>query len=262
MKNIEILSPVGSYEALVAAISSGCDAVYLGGNRFSARAYATNFDADLLKQAVFYAHAHDKRVYSALNTVIKEKELIDAYADIKVAYLAGVDAIIVQDLGLAMMIRECFHDLPLHASTQLTIHNSYGVNILETMGFSRVVLSRELSLDDITSIKAQTEMALEVFVHGALCYSFSGQCLMSSLIGGRSGNRGHCAQTCRLPYDVLYQGQKAGTGYYLSPKDIASLEVLPNMVRAGIDSLKIEGRMKSEKYVAKVDTLQAILYRI
>jgi len=255
MNKVEVLSPVGSYEGLLAAIHSNCDAVYLGGSRFSARAYAANFDSALLEQAVFYAHAHSKKVYYALNTLIKEKEFSIAYEDVKIAYLAGVDGIIVQDLGLSMMIRVCFPGLDLHASTQMTIHNLYGVKFLETLGYSRIVLSREISLEEIGLIKSQTQMALEVFVHGALCYSYSGQCLMSSLIGGRSGNRGHCAQTCRLPYEVVYKDKKGLKGYYLSPKDICSLELIPELIQAGVDSFKIEGRMKSEQYIGKVTEL-------
>lgn len=251
----EILSPAGSFESLVAAVKGGCDAIYLGGNEFSARSYAGNFDEENLREGIKYAHLHDVRIYYALNTMIKEKELKTAYQALKTAYLLGIDAVIVQDLGIATMVKDYFPDLELHGSTQMTVHSLSGVLFMEDFGFKRIVLSRELSIKEIDYIKRNSTIELEVFVHGALCYAYSGKCLMSSYIGGRSGNRGKCAQTCRLPYEVGKGQAHSNTAYFLSPKDIMSLNLIPQLIEIGIASFKIEGRMKNPTYVGKVTAL-------
>ncbi|NDL68442.1 peptidase U32 family protein [Anaerotalea alkaliphila] len=243
----EVLAPAGSLEALQAAVSGGCDAVYLGGARFGARAYADNFDRDSMVEAIDYAHLHGVKAYCTMNTLLKEGELEEGLAEADFLYRNGIDAIILQDFGFFYLLRKHFPDLPLHASTQMTIHSLEGAEFLERAGCSRVVLSRELSLEEIRGIAGRTSLETEVFVHGALCYCYSGQCLMSSMIGGRSGNRGRCAQPCRLPYST---GEGNPPSHLLSPKDIATLELVPALVEAGVDSLKIEGRMKNDIYVA------------
>ncbi|MDF2873509.1 MAG: Peptidase family [Sporomusa sp.] len=255
---IELLAPVGTKEALIAAVEGGANAVYLGGKMFGARHYAPNFTDDELAEAVRFAHLRGVVVYITVNTLLDEGEL-PALADyLRHLYKIGVDAIIVQDLGVAVIAKELVPDLPLHASTQMTAHNLEGVNFLAGMGFARVVLARELPLKDIEYICKNCTVEIETFIHGALCISYSGQCLMSSMIGGRSGNRGRCAQPCRLPYtlvdangnDVLSQAD-AGE-YLLSPKDFNTIEVLPELIKAGVASFKIEGRMKRPEYVAVV----------
>lgn len=255
MKNIELLAPAGSYESLVAAVNAGADAVYIGGKKFSARAYADNPDEDVLIKGIEYAHIFGVNVYMTINTLLKESEIIELFDYIKTYYNAGVDAVIVQDLGVFEFIRKHFPDLPIHASTQMTITGSYGAIFLKKQGASRIVPAREISLEEIKDIDKKSDIEIECFVHGALCYSYSGQCLMSSMIGGRSGNRGRCAQTCRLPYDV-YDGEKklnkADERNLLSCKDLCSLDILPDLIEAGIDSLKIEGRMKAPRYTAGV----------
>ena len=203
MKNPELLSPVGDFECLKAAVQNGANAVYLGAASFSARAKATNFDGNELYEAIKYAKLRNVAVHLALNTLIKNEEFDDAISIAINAYNHGVDAIIVQDLGLASFLRTNYPEIPLHGSTQMTVHNLEGVRQLEKLGFTRVVLSRELSLDEIKYIRENTNIELEVFIHGALCISYSGQCLLSSMIGGRSGNRGLCAQPCRLPYELI-----------------------------------------------------------
>lgn len=251
----EILAPAGSYEALEAAVKGGCDAVYLGGSRFSARSYATNFDLETLTKGIEYAHLSGVSVYYALNTMIKENEMSKAIEDLDEAYMAGIDAVIIQDLGLASIIKSRYPGLEIHGSTQLSVHSVEGAQFMASQGFNRIVLGRELSLDEIKQIKESCQIELEVFIHGALCYAYSGKCLMSSYIGGRSGNRGSCAQTCRLPFKVSSGGRTSDKQYFLSPKDIMSIGLLPMLIEAGVDSLKIEGRMKSPYYVAKVVSL-------
>jgi len=254
-KDIEILAPAGSVLGMTAAFNGGADAVYMGGSRFGARAYADNPNEDELKQAIDYAHLHHKKLYLTLNTLLKDRELEDeVYRFLNPYYKEGLDGVLVQDMGLFAMLKESFPGLPLHASTQMTITGTDMSQWLEKQGMERIVLSRELSIDEIRRIRQSTKMELEVFVQGALCYCYSGQCLMSSMIGGRSGNRGRCAQPCRLPYQA--DGDKRPS-YLLSPKDICTLEDIPDLVDAGVNSLKIEGRMKKPEYAA----LTAWLYR-
>ena len=252
MNNIELLVPVGDFDCLKAAVQNGADAVYLGSSNFNARNSATNFDIDELEKAIDYAHLRNVQVHLTLNTLIKNNEFSDAVALAKEVYELGIDSIIVQDLGLACFLINNFPDLPIHASTQMTCHNLIGAQYLEKLGFKRIVLSRELSLSEIEYIKSNISAEVEVFVHGALCISYSGQCLYSSLIGGRSGNRGKCAQGCRLPYELLENDKTIDKGYLLSPRDLSALEILPKLLKTNIDSLKIEGRMKSPEYVATV----------
>ena len=252
MNKPELLLPVGNFECLKAAVQNGADAVYLGASSFNARNSATNFNFDELEQAVDYAHLRNVKVHLTLNTLIKNNEFQDAINLAKYAYKIGVDAIIVQDLGLACFLIKNYPDLTIHASTQMTCHNLDGAKYLEKLGFKRIVLSRELSIDEIKNIKSNISSEVEVFAHGALCISYSGQCLYSSLIGGRSGNRGKCAQGCRLPYELLENDVTIDRGYLLSPRDLCSIELLPQLISTGVDSLKIEGRMKSPEYVATV----------
>ncbi len=257
MRKTELLAPAGSPESLKAAISAGADAVYLGGTRFGARAYAQNLSEEDMKWAIDYAHLHDTAIYITINTLLKEKELEeDLYNYVKPFYEQGVDAVIVQDLGVVKALGEWFPDLPVHISTQMTVTGAGGFEILEQFpNVTRVVTARELSLEELQTIRDHTELEIESFVHGALCYCYSGQCLFSSLIGGRSGNRGRCAQPCRLPYEVTKQGvrvSKKDETFILSPKDMNALELLPQILDMGIDSLKIEGRMKRPEYTAGV----------
>ena len=250
---IDLLSPVGDFECLKAAVQNGADAVYFGASSFSARSFATNFDDNTLELAINYAKIRGVRTNLTLNTLIKNDELSDAFELAKKAYKFGIDAIIVQDLGLAKLLIDNFPDLPLHASTQMSVHNLEGVKKLEALGYKRVVLSRELPISEIEHICKNTSVEIECFVHGALCISYSGQCLFSSSIGGRSGNRGSCAQPCRLPYTLLENKDKEiDSGYLLSPRDLCGLEHLPQLIKSGITSFKIEGRMKKPEYVATV----------
>ena len=249
---IELLSPVGDFDCLKSAVQNGADAVYFGANSFSARAFASNFDDNTLEQAINYAKIRGVKTNLTLNTLIKNNELENAISVAKRAYEYGIDAIIVQDLGLAKYLINNFPGLAVHASTQMSVHNLDGVIALQKVGFSRVVLSRELSLEEIEYICKNSNIEIEVFVHGALCISYSGQCLFSSMVGGRSGNRGKCAQPCRLPYELLENEKIIDKGYLLSPKDLCGLEFLPQLLKAGVTSLKIEGRMKTPEYVATV----------
>ena len=245
---IELLSPVGDFECLKAAVQNGADAVYFGASLFSARAFASNFDSDMLEQAITYAKLRGIKTNLTLNTLIKNNELADAINVAKKAYEYGIDAIIVQDLGLARYLIKNFPGLNVHGSTQMSIHNLDGAIALQKMGFSRVVLSRELNLQEIEYICKNSDIEIEVFVHGALCISYSGQCLFSSMVGGRSGNRGKCAQPCRLPYELLENDISIDKGFLLSPRDLCGLEFLPQLVNAGVSCLKIEGRMKTPEY--------------
>ena len=249
---IELLSPVGDFDCLKAAVQNGANAVYFGSNLFSARAFAKNFDKDELEQAINYAKLRGVKTHLTLNTLIKDEEFEEAFNVAKTAYEFGIDAIIVQDLGLAINLINSFPDLEIHASTQMTTSNLEGVKKLEHLGFKRVVLSRECSISEIEHICKNSDIEIEVFTHGALCISYSGQCLFSSMVGGRSGNRGMCAQPCRLPYSLFSEDKVLDKGYLLSPRDLCSLENLPNLISAGVSSLKIEGRMKSPTYVATV----------
>lgn len=249
---IDLLSPVGDFKCLKAAIQNGADSVYFGANLFSARAFASNFDLEELEKAILYAKTRGVKTNLTLNTLIKDNEFNDALALAQKAYEFGIDAIIVQDLGLAKQLIKKFPDLDIHASTQMSIHNLQGVLQMQDLGFKRVVLSRELSIRDIEYICKNSDIEIEVFVHGALCISYSGQCLFSSMIGGRSGNRGKCAQACRLPYEFLENDKKVNSGYLLSPRDLCGLEYIPDLIKAGVTCLKIEGRMKNPEYVATV----------
>jgi len=252
MKKIELLSPVGDFECLKAAVQNGADAVYLGASSFNARYSAKNFSIEELEEAINYSHLRNVKVFLTLNTLVKNDEFNEALNLAKQAYELGVDSIIVQDIGLANYLLKYFPNLPIHASTQMTCHNLESAKLLQNSGFKRIVLARELSLNEIEYIKSNINCEIEVFTHGALCISYSGQCLYSSLIGGRSGNRGKCAQGCRLPYTLLENETAIDNGYLLSPRDLCSLELLPELINAGIDSLKIEGRMKTPEYVATV----------
>ena len=240
---IELLAPAGSFESMVAAVSAGADAVYMGGNRFGARAYADNPDDDGLLRALDYVHLRGRKLYLTVNTLLKEKELNEELIGfLAPVYEQGLDAVIVQDIGVIRLIRQVFPDLPVHASTQMAVGGPDGARLLLGLGVKRLVLPRELSLEEIRRVR-ETGMPVEVFAHGALCYCWSGQCLMSSFLGGRSGNRGRCAQPCRK----IYEG-----GMLLNMKDLSALSQLPALREAGVDSLKIEGRMKSPVYTAGV----------
>ncbi|MGN1296841.1 MAG: U32 family peptidase [Clostridia bacterium] len=249
---IDLLSPVGDFECLKAAVQNGADSVYFGANIFSARAFAHNFDLDELKHAIEYAKIRGVKTNLTLNTLMKDDEFNDALSLASKAYEFGIDAIIVQDLGLAMKLIESFPDLPIHGSTQMSIHNLNGALELQKLGFKRVVLARELSINEINHICKNTDIEIECFIHGALCISYSGQCLFSSMIGGRSGNRGKCAQPCRLPYELLENDKKINSGHLLSTRDLCGLEYIPSLIDSGVTCLKIEGRMKSPEYVATV----------
>ena len=254
---IELLAPAGSREALIAAVESGANAIYMAGTQFGARAYANNFDEDGLREAIRFAHLRDVLINVTVNTIVDDEEIPALKEYLLFLRDAGADAILVQDLGVARIAREIIPNMPLHASTQMTVHSLEGVLALQELGFSRVVLSRELSLKEIAHICAHCDVEIEVFMHGALCVCYSGQCLMSSMIGGRSGNRGRCAQPCRLPYTLVDEhgddvlGDRAGS-YLLSPRDLNTIDVIPDLIKAGVASLKIEGRMKRPEYVATV----------
>lgn len=248
MKKVELLAPAGNYEALTGAISAGADAVYLGGSSFGARAYADNFTREEICEGIRYAHAFCRKVYLTVNTLVKEREFPQLYEFLLPFYEAGLDGAIIQDIGVLSFIRRHFPGLPLHVSTQMTITGSYGAGFLKELGASRIVPARELSLDEIREIRQRASIEVETFVHGAMCYSYSGQCLFSSILGGRSGNRGRCAQPCRLPYRI----NGGEEGYPLSMKDMCTIYILPELIEAGIDSLKIEGRMKKPEYAAGV----------
>ena len=261
MKKIktELLSPAGSYEAFEAAIGAGADAVYVGGPAFGARAYARNFTREELITAIETAHVHGKQLYLTVNTLLKNRELENQLFDYLAPYYeAGLDAVIVQDMGVFSFIRRNFPDLPIHASTQMTVTGPEGMRFLEEKGATRVVPARELSIEEIRAMHEASSIEIETFVHGALCYSYSGQCLMSSMFGGRSGNRGRCAQPCRLPYRGTcdHKKYKGGADFCaLSLKDICTLDILPDILDAGVMSLKIEGRMKQPSYTAGVTAI-------
>lgn len=256
MKDIELLAPVGSFESLKAAVQNGANAVYLGGKDFSARASANNFDRDELREAVKYAHIRGVRVFVTTNTLIKQSELEDFIEYVKFLYDIDIDALILQDIGAAMKIKKLLPDFELHASTQMVAHSLEDVKYLESVGFDRVVLARELNVDEIKYICDNSNVDIEVFVHGALCVCYSGQCLMSSMIGNRSGNRGRCAQPCRQKYKMIdiYTGEEifSDGDYLLSTRDLNAIEEINKIIEAGVYSLKIEGRMKKPEYVATV----------
>lgn len=253
---VELLAPAGSIESLRAAVESGANAVYLSGKMFGARAYANNFDEEGLKEAILFAHSRDVKIHVTVNTLVDNAEIPELADYLRFLYEIGADAVLVQDLGVARLAHEIVPNLPLHASTQMSVNNLAGVLALQDLGFTRVVLAREVSLKDIRHICHNCDIEIEVFAHGAICVCYSGQCLMSSMIGGRSGNRGRCAQPCRLPYTLVdKQGNeviKDAGQYLLSPRDMNTLELIPELIEAGVASFKLEGRMKKPEYVAVV----------
>lgn len=251
MKKAELLAPAGNYAALKGAVNAGADAIYLGGELYGARAYADNFTQDEICLGIHYAHVFGKKIYLTVNTLVKEKELDSLYDFLLPLYERGLDGVIIQDLGVLRYLKSCFPNLALHASTQMTLTGSRGAAFVKKEGISRIVPARELSLEELKKIKAETGVEIEAFIHGAMCYCYSGQCLFSSILGGRSGNRGRCAQPCRLPYET-----KTGNSCYpLSMKDMCTIGLLPELIDAGIDSFKIEGRMKKPAYAAGVTAI-------
>jgi putative protease len=246
----EILAPAGSLASLKAAVRAGADAVYIGAKQFNARQRSDNFTREEILESVLLCHLHGVKLYATVNILIKDGEMAEAMALVGDLYDMGLDGLIVQDLGFAALIRQRYPDFPLHSSTQMFVHGSLGVALLEELGFERVVLARELTLEEIRAIKAAAKAEIKIFCHGALCISYSGQCYMSSLIGGRSGNRGRCAQPCRKSYSLTdAEGRLVKKGPLISPKDLNTLELLPEIIETGVDSLKIEGRLKNPEYV-------------
>lgn len=255
---VELLAPAGNYEAFLGAVNAGADAVYLGGERFGARAYADNFTTEEICRAIHVAHFMGRKIYLTVNTLLKEEELSGLVPYLQPFYEAGLDGVIVQDIGVLTRIRKYFPDLPLHASTQMTLTGPAGCAFLKELGVERIVPARELSLTEVRKIKEETGLEIECFVHGAMCYCYSGQCLFSSMLGGRSGNRGRCAQPCRLPYQICDEAGRTAARdveYPLSLKDMCTIAYLPQLIEAGIDSFKIEGRMKKPEYAAGVTAL-------
>lgn len=260
MSKVEILAPAGSYESLKGAINGGCDAVYLGGVKFGARAFANNLDEDTMLRAIDYVHLHQKKIYLTVNTLLHNEEIQEELFEyLSKYYRQGLDALIVQDLGVLSFVQRNFPKLPIHASTQMTFQSEKGAKLLKDHGVTRFVTARELGIEELKKIRKYTDLEIETFVHGALCYCYSGQCFFSSMIGDRSGNRGRCAQPCRMPYTVKEESGKTRNAppYILSPKDMCTLDRIPDLVDAGIDSFKIEGRMKKPEYAAYT----AYLYR-
>jgi len=249
----ELLSPAGSFEALKAAIEGGADAIYMGGASFNARINAENFGRESMREAIKLAHVYGVKLYQTVNVMVLDKERGDFLRSAEESARAGIDAFIVSDMGAASILHEYLPEIPLHASTQMSIHNASGAKLLEDYGFTRVVPARELSREDIAYLVKNTSLEVEMFIHGALCVSHSGQCLFSSLVGGRSGNRGLCAQPCRLPYAC--EGERVGSKYPLSLKDLSLAEHIGDIIESGVASLKIEGRMKSPEYVRGVTAI-------
>ena len=252
MKKIELLAPAGSYEALIAAIQNGANAIYLGGNEFSARAFATNFSREELKKAVIYGHLRNVKIYVTVNTLYEDNQFEDLKDYLLFLAAINVDALIIQDIGLMYFVKKYFPDFEIHMSTQTSIYNLPAVKYFEELGDDRVVLARENSIEEIKNICDNTNLDIEVFIHGALCMSYSGQCLMSSMIAKRSGNKGACGQPCRLAYRLEKDGKNLDRvpSYLLSPKDLCTLDSIGNLIEAGITSFKVEGRMKRPEYVA------------
>lgn len=251
MKKVELLAPAGNFEALTGAVSAGADAVYLGGQMFGARAYADNFTQEEICEGIYFAHLFGRKIYLTVNTLVKEREFKELYSFLLPFYEAGLDGVIIQDFGVFEAVRRMFPGLSLHVSTQMTVTGVYGARLLKEAGAERIVPARELSLEEMRQIREQAGIEVESFIHGAMCYGYSGQCLFSSILGGRSGNRGRCAQPCRLPYRVN-DGKES---YPLSMKDMCTLSILPELIESGIDSFKIEGRMKKPEYAAGVTAL-------
>lgn len=261
LKKVELLAPAGHKDALIGAINAGADAIYLAGKRFGARAYANNFSDEELIETIDYAHVRGVRVFVAINTLVFDDEVEDliSYADFLVKH--HVDALIVQDLGMIDLFVKRYPDTEIHVSTQFNTHNLYQVKMLKSLGVKRIVLARETSIQTIKAIKKEVDIELEVFIHGALCVSYSGNCLMSSMIGGRSGNRGECAQPCRLPYQLYKDNQKIqDSSYLLSTKDLMTIDYIGELIEIGIDSFKIEGRMRKKEYV--IETVKAYRHAI
>ena len=253
MKKIELLAPAGNMDNLKAAVEAGCDAVYLGGKSFGARAFSKNFSDEEIINAINYCHLYGVKVYVTVNTIIYESEVEEFMEYIDFLHRNNVDAILIQDLGMLDLVRKTYPNLEIHSSTQMHIHNLDGTLLMEKLGVKRVVLARETSIEEVRNIKKNSNIEIEVFVHGALCISYSGECLMSSLIGGRSGNRGECAGSCRLKYDVISDNKRINKGEYpLSTRDLNTLEYVGDLIESGVSSLKIEGRMKSKEYVYMV----------
>lgn len=254
-EDVELLAPAGDWDCMRAAVANGADAIFFGVEKFNARARANNFRMDELPEIMAFLHSYGVKGFLTFNILVFEDELADAKQLIDACIDAGVDAVIVQDLGLVKMIREISPDFPIHGSTQMTITSPEAVEFTKPFNMERVVLGRENNLKQIQKIGEQAKLPMEVFVHGALCVSYSGQCLTSEMWGGRSANRGECAQACRLPYDLMVDGEQKPMGdvaYLLSPKDLAAIDIMPELIEAGVTSFKIEGRLKSPEYVANV----------
>lgn len=252
-EDIELLAPAGSFEALVAAVQNGANAIYLGGQKFGARAFAHNFDYDALKEAVQYCHLRDVKLYVTVNTLYNHQEIDEIIPYLEYLYQIGIDALIIQDMGLCSLIKKYFPEIEIHMSTQASVRNIEGVRYFADQNIDRVVLAREMNISEIKAICQNCPIDIEVFVHGALCMSYSGQCLMSSMIAKRSGNKGECGQPCRLPYSLLEDGKNIeNQKYLLSPMDLCTIEKVPELIEAGIKSFKIEGRMKRPEYVGEV----------
>ncbi len=251
IKRPEILAPAGSFEILKAAINAGADAIYAGGNMYGARAFANNFDRKTMLEAIDYCHIHDKKLYMTVNTILLNEEIDTLYEYLKEFYAEGLDAVIVQDVGVMRYLHRVFPKMDIHASTQMSIVSGRCDNYLKSNGVTRIVPARELSIKEISRMRDESDMELEVFVHGALCYCYSGQCLFSSLAGGRSGNRGKCAQPCRQAYKL----DNNKIGYFLSPKENCAVPYIGQLIEAGVDSFKIEGRMKKPEYVAYITSM-------
>ena len=251
MKKVELLSPAGDFESLKMAVLNGADAVYLAGKRFGARAFSNNFTQEELLEAINYCHLYGVKVYITINTIVYEDEVKEFLEFVKLIYDNNVDAVIIQDIGMADLIHKKFPDLELHASTQMNIMDIESLKLLKNIGFKRVVLARETPLSLIKQMKKEVDIELEVFIHGALCVSCSGQCLISYFKTGRSGNRGMCAQICRHPFDLYKDDERiyVKDKFLLSPKDLCTIDKIPELIESGIDSFKIEGRMKSKEFI-------------
>ncbi|MCI6001987.1 MAG: U32 family peptidase, partial [Tenericutes bacterium] len=249
MKKIELLSPAGDFETLKMAINAHADAVYLSGKNYGARKFAKNFSNEELVDAVKYAHLYGVKIYVTINTIIYESEITDFLNYVLFLHEIGVDAVIMQDIGMIKLVREMLPNLEIHASTQCHVHNNEGLELLKSIGVKRAVLARELSIGEIEKLECDIEK--EVFIHGALCLSYSGQCYFSKFHGGRSGNRGECAGVCRLPYQLLENNNivKTEGNYLLSMRDLCTIDLIKDLIKIGVTSLKIEGRMKSPAYV-------------
>ena len=252
-QKIELLSPAGNKESFYSALNSGADAIYISGTKFGARAYANNFTNEEISECIKSAHLLGVKVYVTVNTLIKDSEINEALSFVNFLYKENVDAILVQDIGLVHILRNIFPDLTLHASTQMNVHSVEEARKLKSLGFKRIVLGRECDIELVKKIKKEVDIEIEVFAHGALCMSNSGQCYMSSFIGKRSGNRGRCGGACRLAYELIKNDEVVGyKAYYLSLKDLYTLDKVDQLIEASVDSIKIEGRLKRKEYVSLV----------